>query len=154
MSMRNEIDLLKVKIDKFSNEDIANSIADAQSQLNHSNIKQKDLVFLQAVAQQTKNQSEWAAKQANEIFNNASNIYETLKQSDQLIVDGKKKMLDAAALKPLIEEHLNSNSLLVQQLNTKIYDLNGQIKRSMLIAAESTKLMKQANSVCYFIMFL
>ena len=106
------------------------------------------------MAQQTKNQSELAAKQANEIFMNATNIYETLKQSDQLIIDGKKKMQDAAALKPLIEENFNSNSILFQQLNTKIYDLNGQIKRSMLIAAESSKLMKQANSVsCLFIFY-
>ena len=41
MSMRNEIDLLKAKIDKFSNEDIANSIANAQTQLSQAKIKQK-----------------------------------------------------------------------------------------------------------------
>jgi len=145
--MKIDVEELKEKINKFVEGDSMRSTIAAQSQLSSATIKQKDIDYLLEVMLQTKANSEYGVKTATEVYENATKIYEALKSSDQLVLNGKQKVAESQKLVPLIEENLLGSEEANKILQKKLYDLENQIEHVKFLSGESLKNMKYATSV-------
>ena len=99
------------------------------------------------LAERIKNQSESATQLANEVFNNATTIANTLEKFDQLVSDGKEKMKQAESLKALTEENILDSKTKFRQNQEKLRNLNVNLEELKRLTTKSNTVMTDANKV-------
>lgn len=87
-----------------------------------------------------------AIDRTREIFENATQIYEALQRSDELVRAGKEKVAAAENLKPFIQESLDEGEAHSFKLKRSLEELNQQIENVKFVSDESVKIMKHTTS--------
>ncbi len=147
ISIRREIEELKVKVASFVRESSFRSVADAQLQLKTAVLKQRDVDYLLEMAEKTSNKSDSALGAIGTIYENATRIYQALKKSDELIRNGKKNVAEAVKLKGGIEANFVKSQEANRDLYSRLHDMGNQLENVKLMTDESVKIMRHASLV-------
>ena len=126
--LRAEIDRIRTRIDKFSSQDLLSSIGAAQTLLNNARLKQRDIDFLFNLVERVRNESDAAAEQAAQVFQNASRILATLERFDRVVSEGKQRVKEAEELRPLIEANRAASRESTSALQAKLANLKSKVK--------------------------
>lgn len=149
--IKREIEDLKARIASFVRDSSFRSVTDAQLQLNTAVLKQKDINYLLEIAERTRNKSDVALRGTEAIFANATKILEALRQSDQLIREGKKSVAEAVGLRDEIEGTIVKSQEANRELHGRLHEMDNQLENVKIMTDESMKIMKHATMVSYFI---
>lgn len=144
-AIKTKVEDLKNKFETFINADSLSSIGSAQTQLNSAKIKQKDLDYLFQLAERIRNQSNSATNLANEVYNNATTISNTLEKFDQLVSDGKDKLKQAEGLKSLTEINIKDSRDKLRMTQEKLRNLNNNLEELKRTSSKSNSILNEAN---------
>lgn len=145
--MKKEVDYLLNKFEQFKSVDSIEIVSSAQQQLNNAFMKQKDIDVLYIEAEQVRNKSDSALQQVNEIFSNAVKILDTLEQFDQLILNGKRKIAESEALKPLIENNTYNSVDLLKKIDLKLNKLSSKLAEIKMFSSNTKSFLKSETNV-------
>lgn len=111
--------------------------------------KKKDIDYLFNLAERTRNETEKANALAKEVYQNATNILETLEKFDELISAGKEKVKQSESLKPIIEENIQNSKKLMNEVNSQLDNLNLKLNEIKSISTKSVNVLAEANAVSW-----
>jgi hypothetical protein len=109
-------------------------------------IKQ-DIDYLFNLSDRTKNESDSAIKLANEVFENATKVLNTLNNFENIINQGKKSLDEAEALKPTIDGNIKSSEELLLQIQQKLQKTKVALNEAKRSSDKSINMLGLANNV-------